>query len=130
MAKERTSAFLWRHNSVREVLNDRGLSSLGDSYINFVFSLALSNRKGQPEGTKVKGSFLAEALRRAGLRQYLSSSLSRHALADAAEALFVYAWLSGSLSIDDCVSTLAKSDDPIEGLTRLLVTTKNKLTFP
>jgi hypothetical protein len=77
--------------SLAEVLADRDLDSLGDAYVNFAHSLALSNRRRKPLGVRVKGSVLAEALRKAGLRDRLGSSMSRHALADATEAMIVYA---------------------------------------
>ena len=60
--------FAWTRRNLNEVLIDHALASLGDSYVNFVYSLAISNRRGSPLGTKVKGSVLAEALRKAGLR--------------------------------------------------------------
>jgi hypothetical protein len=106
------------------------LASLGDSYVNFVYSLALSNRKGNPFGTKVKGSFLAEALRKAGLRECLQSRMSRHSLADAAEALIAYAWLSRWVSLDESVAMIEKKGDPIDGLTDLLAKIKGRITFP
>ncbi len=122
--------FAWNRKCLEEVLTDHGLASLGDSYINFVYSLALSNRRMKPEGTKAKGSILAEALRRAGLREHLPSRMSRHALADGAEALIVYAWLKNFLTTFDCVSILGKSDDSVDCLTRLLVAAKERITFP
>ena len=128
--QSRRLLFAWNRKCLEEALIDDGLASLGDSYINFVYSLALSNRRMKPEGTKVKGSILAEALRRAGLREYLPSRMSRHALADAAEALIVYAWLKDCLTINECVSILGKVDDPVVCLTRLLVAAKERITFP
>jgi Ribonuclease III len=122
--------FTWNRGSLKEVLTDHGLASLGDSYVNFAYSLALSNRKRTPEGTKVKGSILAEALRRAGLREHLPSRMSRHALADAAEALIVYAWLSDRLTLNECVKVLGKTDDTVDGFTRVLVAAKEKITLP
>jgi hypothetical protein len=122
--------FTWTRESLKEVLTDHGLASLGDSYVNFVYSLVLSNRKREPEGTKVKGSILAEALRRAGLREQLPSRMSRHALADAAEALMAYAWLSDRLTLNECVRTLGKTDNPVDGFTCVLVAAKEKITFP
>lgn len=98
--------------------------------MNFVFSLALSNRKKAPVGTKVKGALLAEALRRAGLRECLPSRMSRHELADAAEALIVYAWLNNFLSLNESVVLIGKHSDPAEGLSRLLVAAKERATFP
>jgi uncharacterized protein YfaQ (DUF2300 family) len=123
-------SFALVHKSLNEVLADHSLASLGDSYVNFVYSLALSNRKGEPVGTKVKGSLLAEALRKAGLRERLPSRMSRHALADAAEALIVYAWLSNHLSMAESVAIIGKHDDPVEGLSQLLVAIKERITFP
>ncbi len=123
-------SFNWNRESLKQVLTDHSLASLGDSYANFVYSVALSNRKRIPEGTKVKGSILAEALRRAGLRQQLSSRMSRHALADAAEALIVYSWLSDCLPLGECVRLLGKADDPIDGFTSVLVAARKRITFP
>ena len=122
--------FTWNRGSLKEILTDHGLASLGDSYVNFVYSLVLSNRKREPEGTKVKGSILAEALRRAGLREQLPSRMSRHALADAAEALMVYAWLSDRLTLNECIRALGKTDDPVDGFTCVLVAAKERITFP
>ena len=131
MSRQHRWPFFTRNRgNLKEILTDRGLASLGDSYVNFAYSLALSNRKREPEGTKVKGSILAQALRRAGLREHLPSRMSRHALADAAEALIVYAWLSDRLTLSECVKSLGKSDDPVDGFTRVLVTAKEKITFP
>jgi hypothetical protein len=106
------------------------LASLGDSYVNFVYSLAISNRRGSPLGTKVKGSVLAEALRKAGLRELLPSRMSRHDLADGAEALMVYAWLSRCVSLDESVAMIGRNSDPVEGLSELLAKIKRQITFP
>lgn len=122
--------FAWGRRSLSEVLIDHSLASLGDSYINFVYSLVVSNRRTKPSGTKVKGSMLAEALRKAGLRGYLPSRTSRHSLADAAEALILYAWLSNCVSLDEGVAIIAKEEDPVKGLSQLLTVIKNRITFP
>jgi len=116
--------------SLAEVLTDRDLASLGDAYVNFAYSLALSNRKRKPLGVRVKGSVLAEGLRKAGLRDLLGSGMSRHALADAAEALIVYAWLNGCLTLDESVAIMRKDEDAVEGMSALLTTAKKRVTFP
>ena len=116
--------------SLSEVLADRDLASLGDAYVNFVYSLALSNMKRKPVGARVKGSVLAEALRKAGLRNSLGSGMSRHALADAAEAFIVYAWLNGCLTLDESVAMMRKGEDAVEGACLLLATAKKRVTFP
>ena len=123
-------SFVWTRRTLDEVLVDHELASLGDSYVNFVYSLAISNRKGNPLGTKVKGSVLAEALRKVGLREFLPSGMSRHSLADAAEALIVYAWLSCWVSLEESVETIGRQSDPVEGLTELLAKIKGRITFP
>jgi hypothetical protein len=111
-------------------LTDHELASLGDSYINFAYSLALSNRTGKPSGAKVKGSILAEALRKAGLREYLPSRMTRHLLADAAEALIVYAWLQRYITLEESVAIIEKQKDLVGGLSQLLVKISKRLIFP
>jgi hypothetical protein len=118
----RAFSFIKTHENITEVLTNHKLASLGDAYINFVYSLALSNRKGEPSGTKVKGTVLAEALKKARLREYLPSRMTRHMLADAAESLIVYAWLQNYITLEESVATLEKTDDPIEGFNQLLTT--------
>jgi hypothetical protein len=115
------------HDSLSKVLADHGLASLGDTFVNLVGSLALSNRKGKPSGMRVKGSLLAEGLRRAGLRPYAPPRATRHMLADAAEALIVFAWLKGSLTLEESVQTLEKSEDLAEGLNQLLQTAMRRI---
>lgn len=115
------------HDSLSKVLADHGLASLGDTFVNLVGSLALSNRKGKPSGMRVKGSLLAEGLRRAGLRPYAPHMATRHMLADAAEALIVFAWLKGSLTLEESVQTLERSEDLAEGLNQLLQTAMRRV---
>jgi hypothetical protein len=111
------------------VLADHKLASLGDAFINLVYSLALSNKKGQPSGAKVKGRALAEALRKAGLRKYMPSRITRHMLADAAEALAVYAWLHHYVTLEESTEKLEKTEDLVEGLSQLLLTIKDRIKF-
>jgi len=125
----RTFSFMKTYGSLREVLIDHDLASLGDAYINFVYSLVLSTRRGKPSGAKVKGTALAEALRRAGLRKYLPSRMTSHVLADAAEALIVYAWLCNCVTIEECVAILEKSVDLVDALTQLLITINKRIKF-
>ncbi|MEM2971622.1 MAG: ribonuclease III family protein [Candidatus Bathyarchaeia archaeon] len=124
---EKTFSFIKTCKNLQEVLMNHELASLGDAYINFVYSLALSNRKGKPSGVKVKGKALAEALRKAGLREYLPSRMSSHMLADASEALMVYAWLCNYITLEESVKTLEKNEDLVEALTQLLTTIKSRI---
>lgn len=115
------------HSSLTDVLTDHSLAALGDAFINFVYSLALSRKKGHPEGKKVKGSILAEALRRAELRKLVPSSVSSHVLADAAEALLMYAWLHNYLTLEENVAAIEKNEDITEGLSQLLQTARKRI---
>ncbi len=112
--------FLKKYKNLLEVLTDRQLAQLGDAYVNFVYSLALSERKSRPEGKKVKGSLLAEALKKAGLRETLPSGMDRHALSDAAEAIVVYAWLKRLLTLNESAQTLIGCDSLQVGMEKLL----------
>lgn len=108
------------HSTLTSLLEDHNLAQLGDAYINFTYSLALSSRKRRPTATKVKGAVLAQALKNAKLRQHLPSRMTSHKLADAAEALIIYTWLSNQITIQETVKTLAQSENQIEALTQLL----------
>ena len=119
--------FMRDYDNLTQILTDRKLAQLGDAYINFVYSLALSQKKGKPSGAKVKGTALAEAMRKAGLRKHLPSRIDKHVLSDAAEALVVYAWLHKLLTLEESVETLEKTDTLIEGLTQLLLKAKEKI---
>lgn len=125
--KNRMPSFTESHDSLTKVLADHGLASLGDTFVNLVCSLALSNKRGKPCGTRIKGSLLAEGLRRAGLRQYVPSRATRHTLADAAEALIVHAWLKNCITLEESVATLEKSEDLAEGLNQLLQTIMRRI---
>lgn len=123
------SFFIKPYGSLTEVLTDHKLAALGDAYINFAYSLALSMKRGQPSGTKVKGTVLAKAFKKAGLRKHMSTRVSSHVMADAAEALIVYAWIHGYMPLEECVSMLVSSENSVEGFTQLLLTIKDRITF-
>jgi len=120
-------AFIPQYESLSEVLLDQKLAKLGDAYVNFLYSLALSEKKGEPTGTKVKGRLLADAFKKAGLRKILPSRIDRHKQADAAEALIVYAWIRGSMTMEEGLKILEQSVDKIEAFSLLLLTAKKKL---
>jgi hypothetical protein len=120
-------SFVKAYNRLTEVLTDQRLAALGDAFVNFAYSLALSQKKGQPSGAKVKGATLAEAFRKAGLREYMPSRVSSHMLADAAEALFVYAWLQKHMTLEEFVAVLCQSEDAASGFAELLSTIKDRI---
>ncbi len=119
--------FLQDYKSLSQILTDKPLAALGDAYVNFVYSLALSRRTGKPRGKKVKGTPLAEAVRKAGLRSLLPSRIDKHILSDAAEALLVYAWLNDIVTLEESVEALENCDDLENGLAELLLRAKEKI---
>jgi len=121
------SEFLKNYSSLSQILTDKKLAALGDAYVNFIYSLALSKKRGRPYGKKVKGAPLAEAVRKAGLRKLLPSRIDKHALSDAAEALLVYGWLNEASTLEESVKILEKSDDLKAGLVQLLTKTAAKI---
>jgi hypothetical protein len=120
-------AFISQYRNLHEVLMDQKLAALGDAYVNLVYSVALSKRKGEPTGAKVDNRLLAEALKKAGLRSFLPSRIDRHKQADAAEALIVYAWVRGSMTMEEGVSILEQGEDTVEAFCSFLLTAKKKL---
>jgi len=119
-------AFIPQYKSLSEVLMDQKLAKLGDAYVNFLYSLALSKKNGEPTGTKVKGRLLADAFKKAGLRKFLPSRIDRHKQADAAEALIVYAWIRGSMTMEEGLEIFEQNEDNVEAFIFLLLTAKNK----
>jgi hypothetical protein len=120
-------AFITQYESLSEVLTDQKLAKLGDAYVNFLYSLVLSKKKGEPAGTRVKGRLLADAFKKAGLRKFLPSRIDRHKQADAAEALIVYAWIRDLMTIEEGVKILEETGDEVEAFSFLLLTAKKKL---
>ena len=120
-------AFMSQYKSLSEVLMDQKLAKLGDAYVNFLYSLTLSKKKGEPTGIKVQGRLLADAFKKAGLRKFLPSRIDRHKQADASEALIVYAWIQGSMTMEEALKILEQNEDTIEAFSVLLLTAKSKI---
>jgi hypothetical protein len=99
--------FIYKYSSLAEILNDKELASLGDAYVNLIYSLALSRSAGKPIGRKLDSRKLSSALRKAGMRMLLPYRTDRHRQADAAEALIVFGWLSGIISTKEALEILA-----------------------
>jgi hypothetical protein len=120
-------SFMHEYSSLVEVLVDRNLASLGDAYVNLVYSLALSKIASKPVGRKLDSLTLALALRKSDLRRFLPGRVDRHRQADAAEALIVYGWLSGAVSIGEAVEILTREGKIVENLSELLKVTLGRL---
>jgi hypothetical protein len=120
-------AFISQYKNLREVLMDQKLAALGDAYVNLVYSLALSKKKGEPTGAKVDNRLLAQALKRVGLRSLLPARIDRHKQADAAEALIAYAWVRGLVTMEEGVNILERGEDMLEAFCSFLRTAMKKI---
>jgi len=129
MAKEMNQSIptLKRYSSLNELLLDKDLAGLGDSYVNFAYSLAMSQKHGHPMGAKVNNQVLADAVEKSGLRKFLPHRVDRHTRGNAAEALLVFGWLQDLQELDNCVKTLSKEDNLAEAFTVLLREVLEKL---
>jgi len=105
---------------LRRIISDKGLARLGDAYINFIYSLALSEVEGTPTGVKVSDRVLAEAAKSSGLRSLLPKRTNRNDTANAVEALLVYAWRNKLMASEEAVNILNSHPDPKESFTHLL----------
>jgi len=108
------------YKNLEEVLLDKDLAGLGDAYVNFLYSLAVSQKSRHPTGAKVNNKVLAQAVRKAGLRNLLPHRIDRHVLGNAAEALIVFAWLANTVTLEDSVKILSEKDDVVEAFAVLL----------
>jgi hypothetical protein len=106
---------------IREVMRDKQLASLGDAFVNFVYSLALTQTGGKPQAVKVSDRILAEAFRLSGLRKYLGTRVSKKDLANASESLLVKAYQKKLITIEESVGILTQNPDGLKaGLSQLM----------
>lgn len=50
-------------DTLRQIMRDKQLASLGDAYVNFIYSLALTKIDDRPQAVKVSDRILAEAFK-------------------------------------------------------------------
>ena len=113
-------SFVPKYQSLAEIMADNNLAALGDAFVNFIYSLALSVREGKPIGKKLSNLILASALRRSGLRSLMPFRMDRHQQANAAEALIVYAWLKGVLSLLEILRIISRFENIEDAFVNLL----------
>lgn len=83
------------------------LAKLGDAYVNFLVSAALTLHEGKPVGTKVSGKILAVTYARSQLAEKCVKVRGVEK-AEVVEALLGYAWLGGILDAERGVRRLAE----------------------
>lgn len=102
--------YLSRYSDQKEAFLDGNLAKLGDALVNLIYSLAISEARGKPDGAKVPNKVLSESLSRAGLRSLAPSRLDKHRLGDIAEAMIAFAWLQNKIEIKEAAQILS---DPL-----------------
>ncbi|RLF61054.1 MAG: hypothetical protein DRN25_01255 [Thermoplasmata archaeon] len=97
------------------------LSGIGDTLVNFVYSLAFFKARNVATSKRVSNDVLYRAVINSGLRDRIGSRKDKHEVADFAEGLIFYAWRKKIISIEECVEILVKNiDDEVEAFTNLL----------
>jgi Ribonuclease III len=118
------------HSKIIEVMMDKNLAKLGDTYVNFAFSLAESYRSGKGTNSRVPTKVLSESLKRAGLRSLLPRRTPLHEQADAVEALVIYSWLVKAMTLEECVTLLSdEGKEAVELFSGLVHEIAGRLSF-
>ena len=120
-------SFVPKYETLKEVMIDSNLAAFGDAFANLIHSIYASHKNKRPTGTRVDSRILSEAIKKADLRYVMSSRVTRHKLADAAEALLGYAWLQGLISLNESVELLTKQEDAVDAFANLLIEIKKRL---
>jgi uncharacterized radical SAM superfamily protein len=108
-------------NTLRQIMRDKQLASLGDAYVNFIYSLALSKINDRPQAVKVSDRILAEAFKLADLRPYLGTRIQRKDSANACESILIEAYRRNTLSIEESVKIICENPEgPVAGLSGLV----------
>ena len=117
-----------------EIGDVRELSGVGDSFVNLIYSIAVSNASGKPLSKRASNFVLSEAVYKSGLREPAGTRVSRHDLGDFAECQIFNAWLQENISLEECVKILTcelknsngdLKEASVQAFTKLLLEIKN-----
>ena len=108
MSNLNTENILREYKGLTDIFKDKKLAQLGDNFINLIYSLAKSIVLKSPEGWKVSGNALSQAMRDSDLRKYAPKRASAHDIGDFAEALMAYTWLSKKITLEEATEILSK----------------------
>jgi len=114
-------------STISSIMQDRKLASLGDAYVNLVYSMALTQISGEPRGVKVSDRILSRAFKAAGLRGYLGVRQNRKDFANASEALLIESFRKGLLTITESISIITQQDNLADGVRDLLKTAVERM---
>lgn len=104
-----------------EIISDKGLARLGDSYLNFLYSMALSEAEGKPTGARIKDRTLVDVAKATGIRSILPARTPKGRVADSIEALLAYTWLREALKFEDMMEVFRRRFyDPVSSLEEIV----------
>jgi hypothetical protein len=107
-------------DELKSILRNQKLARLGDAYINFAYSLALTQIRHEPTGVKVSDKILAEAARKVNVRQNLPRRVKRGEVANAVESLLIYAWLNNIITLEETVNIIRENiEDQAEAFAKV-----------
>ncbi len=92
------------YGTLQVISKDKGLSRLGDAFVNLVYSSAKSRSSGKPFGGKVPDRVLSRSLSIAGVRT--PPRLNHGERGDIVEGTLAYAWMRGLLTLEEAVGVL------------------------
>lgn len=100
-----------QHETIEEIVNDKGLAKVGDGIVNLCYSLAKSRVLGYTTGAKVRDSVLARAIRATEVYRHISRRTDIGKAADAYEAIIAYLWMKDIISVQSMVDVLTQKLD-------------------
>lgn len=127
--RSKTRLSLKNLDPISDMILDKGLARLGDSYLNFLYSLALSEARGEPTGVRVTDKVLIEVAKATGIKSKLPKRTPGGRVADSIEALIAYTWLKGALDFKDMMEIFRRmSYDPKSSIEEIVKVAFQRLT--
>lgn len=103
-----------RNKNLIAFIHNKSNAKLGDSLVNFMYSIAKSIVSEVPTGMKVSDSILSEAYR--GSLWHKTNTLKltgkKNRIADSIEALFLYFWIHENISLEKLIDPLVTQLEP------------------
>ncbi|MFX1506277.1 MAG: ribonuclease III family protein [Promethearchaeota archaeon] len=103
-----------RTRNLQTYIHQKSNAKLGDSLVNFIYSVAKSLVSGIPTGMKVSDSILSEAFKGSSWHttKTLKISGKKDRIADAVEALILYFWIQEEISLKKLIEPLESQLEP------------------
>ena len=92
-------------------VHNKANAKLGDSLVNFLYSIAKSLVSGSPTGIKVSDSILSESYKCSQWFKTKTLTLSgnKGQIADSIEALVLYFWIQESMTIEELIKPIVSN---------------------